>query len=399
MEKLTLKQLNVYHKRVLLRVDFNVPLTKRGTIVDDTRIQSALPSIRSILKDQGKLVILSHLGRPKGEKDLALSLAPCAKRLGELLGQTIHFAPDCIGQEALKRVNLLKPCEAVVLENLRFHPEEETPDPKRAFAGKLAKLGDVYVNDAFGTAHRKHSSITVITHFFPKKCAMGRLMERELSVLSDLMSHPKSPFSLILGGAKLGTKIGLLETLLPKIDALFIGGGMVFTFLKAQGLAIGESICDQALLSKALAIMKSCYHNNLALHLPTDIVIGKKTASRWETDVIEVKEGIPSGWQGMDIGPKTVEQWKSALLDSATLFWNGPMGVCEIPSFAAGTAAIAKTLGGINGTSVVGGGDSIAAIKGLKLEGYFTHLSTGGGALLAYLEHGHLPGIDALSST
>ncbi|MEM7175768.1 MAG: phosphoglycerate kinase [Chlamydiota bacterium] len=398
MTKLTLNQLDVHHKKVLLRVDFNVPLESRGVISDDTRIQAALPSIHSILNRHGKLIIMSHLGRPKGQRDPSLSLAPCATRLSELINSAVGFATDCIGQKTLDQVNQLLPGKALVLENLRFHPEEESPSRDNRFAADLAALGEAYVNDAFGTAHRNHSSIVSITQFFKKASAMGLLMEKEINMLSHLVTRPKSPFSLVLGGAKLSTKIGLLKTLLPKIHALFIGGGMAFTFLKAQGIAIGDSICDETLLPQAEKLIAICRREKVLLYLPKDVVIGKKTQTQWKTQTVEVKEGIPAGWQGMDIGPKTVSQWKQPLLSSATIFWNGPMGVFEISSFAAGTVAIATILSQADTTVIAGGGDSLAAIKRLQLDANFTHLSTGGGASLAYLEYGHLPGIDALST-
>ena len=397
MGKLTLNQLDVFNKKILLRVDFNVPLKNGKIITDDTRIRAALPSIHSILERQGKLIIISHLGRPKGLRDSSLSLSPCAARLSDLLNCAVSFAPDCIGEKTLDQVNHLEAGKAILLENLRFYPEEEVPDQKRLFAAQLAALGEAYVNDAFGTAHREHSSIVTITQFFKKASAMGLLMEKEVAMLSSLVHHPKPPFSLILGGAKLSTKIGLLKALIPKIDTLFIGGGMAFTFLKAQGFAIGDSICDEKLLPQAQELLDICHQKNLPLLLPSDVVIGQKNQGQWSAKIIQIENGIPDGWMGMDIGPNTISKWKNSLIASKTLFWNGPMGVFEISSFAAGTVAVATILNQANAITIAGGGDSLAAIKMLKLESNFTLLSTGGGASLAYLEHGHLPGIDALS--
>ncbi len=399
MPKCTLNDLDVAGKRTLLRVDFNVPLTPDHQVADATRIRAALPSIQAILNRGGFPILMSHLGRPKGKTSPALSLAPCAKALSLELGRIVHFSPDCIGETALHHVNALPKGEVLLLENLRFYPEEEVPDPDRQFAAALATLGQLYINDAFGTAHRCHSSIVPITRYFPQASAMGLLMEKELSILATLLSSPTPPFSLILGGAKLSTKITLLQALLPKIQELFIGGGMAFTFLKCQNVPIGHSIYDPTQLTQAQAIIDTCRQQNIPIHLPVDVVIEKVDSTPQELRTVTVKEGVPEGWRGMDIGPKTVAQWKPALFASATAFWNGPMGVYEVPAFAAGTISIATLLSQTQATTIVGGGDSVAAIKKLQLEAAFTHLSTGGGAALAYLEHGHLPGIDALSDT
>ncbi len=399
MAKCTLNDLDVAGKRTLLRVDFNVPLTPDHQVADPTRIRAALPSIQAVLSRGGLPILMSHLGRPKGKILPELSLAPCAKALSAELGQIVHFAPDCIGETALNHVQALPAGEVLLLENLRFHPEEEVPDPDTRFAAALAALGEVYINDAFGTAHRCHSSIVPITHYFPQTSAMGLLIEKELSILTTLLTAPTPPFSLILGGAKLSTKIALLQALLPKVQALFIGGGMAFTFLKCQHVAIGDSIYDPTQLAQAQAIIDACHQHNVALYLPVDVVIEKTTTVAQEVRTVTTTAGIPDGWRGMDIGPKTIAHWKPALLTSATTFWNGPMGVYEVPAFAAGTLAVATLLSQTKATAVVGGGDSVAAIKKLQLEAAFTHLSTGGGAALAYLEQGHLPGIDALSDS
>lgn len=386
--KLSLQDLDIQGKKVLMRVDFNVPLHPDGSISDDTRIRLTLPSIEYVLNQGGALILMSHFGRPKGIPNPAFSLKPCAERLSQLLRKEVRLIAT------YAQAKEIHPGEVVLLENLRFHEGEEHPEKDPSFAKSLAELGDIYVNNAFGTAHRNHASTAVITEYFPKKSAMGFLMEKEVSFLSQVVISPKRPFYAILGGAKVSSKIGVLESLIQKIDAIFIGGGMAFTFLKVQGISIGDSICDDALIEKAQAFLKGCLEKAIQVHLPVDIIITNGT----ENQVVLVKEGIPSGWKGMDIGPKTLEQWVPLLEKAATIFWNGPMGVFEDPAFASGTNRLAQNLSTLSGNVIVGGGDSVAAINALHLEKNFAHISTGGGASLEFIEYGHLPGIDALTN-
>lgn len=388
MQKLTLKDLSLQGKRVLMRVDFNVPIDK-GKISDDSRIRAALPSIEYVLGHGASLILMSHLGRPKGP-DKELSLAPCAKRLSELLQKQVQMAPDCVGSEVEKMAKGLHAGEILMLENLRFHTGEEAPDKDPAFAKSLASLGDCYVNDAFGTAHRAHASTAVIAKFFPKTSAMGFLIEKEVNELSPLLANPKRPFYAIIGGAKVSTKIGVIKQLLNKVDALFIGGGMIYTFLKADGIEIGASICEDAAEVKDIPRDK--------LRLPKDLVIADRFANDANIKTISLGQNIPPGWQGMDIGPETVHEWSKELGKAATVFWNGPLGVFEMPHFAKGTKGIAERLANSKAKTIVGGGDSVAAIEQMGLQKRFAHLSTGGGASLEFLEFGHLPGIDALSN-
>jgi len=386
--KLSLQDLDLTEKRVLMRVDFNVPQNDDGTISDDTRIRMALPSIEYVLSQGAALILMSHFGRPKGSPNPAFSLKPCAERLSELLGKEVKLI------NSYEKAKDVKIGEVVLLENLRFHEGEEHPEKDPSFAKSLAELGDIYVNDAFGSAHRKHASTAVITQFFPKKSAMGFLMEKEVSFLSQVVISPKRPFYAILGGAKISSKIGVLESLLQKIDAIFIGGGMAFTFLKLQGIEIGDSLCDDTMIEKAKAFLKGCEEKAIQVHLPKDIVI----TNDQENQVVLAKDGIPTGWKGMDIGPKTLEEWVVFLDKAATIFWNGPMGVFEVPAFANGTNRLAQNLSTLSASVIVGGGDSVAAINALHLEKNFAHISTGGGAALEYIEYGHLPGIDALTN-
>ncbi len=397
MEKLTLKDLSLKNQTVLMGVDFNVPLTDAGDIKDPTRVVEALPSIQYILKQGGKLILISHLGRPKGKKDPRLSLMPVRNLLEKLLKKPVKMASDCIGDQVEKEAKELKAKEILLLENVRFHEGEEHPDKDPSFVLKLAKLGTVYVNDAFGTAHRKQSFATLLAQFFPDKSAMGFLMEKELSYASQLINYPKHPFYAILGGAKISTKIGTLKALIKKIDALFIGGGMIFTLLKAQNISIGDSIYDPQSISIAQDFLKECATRKVPLFFPKDFVIANKLTSDTTIKEIAIEEGIPPGWKGLDIGSKTLSDWSLSLEKGATIFWNGPMGVFEVPSFAKGTHKLTKLLAKLNAHVIVGGGDSVAAIKDLHMEKGFFHLSTGGGALLEYIEFGHLPGIDALT--
>ncbi|QVL57903.1 MAG: phosphoglycerate kinase [Simkaniaceae bacterium] len=394
MNKLSLHDIEIQGKKVLMRVDFNVPLNEDGSISDDTRIVLALPSIQYILAQGGRLILMSHFGRPKGRVDPELSLKPCAKQLSILLEKEVQFAPDCVGTVAQDMVENLKSGEVLLLENLRFHDGEEHPEKDPEFSKSLAKLGDVYVDDAFGAAHRSHGSTVTITKYFEKKCIMGFLMEREVSYLSKLVLTPKRPFYAIIGGAKIGSKIGVFNALGKKVDAIFIGGGMAFTFFKAIGISIGDSICDDEKLEDAKHFLKECEKLAIQVHLPVDIVITNDV----ETQMINIKEGIPEGWKGMDVGPQTVEVWSEDLKKGATIFWNGPMGVFEESVFSHGTNRLAQNLSMMSGEVIVGGGDSIAAINTLHLQNSFAHLSSGGGASLEFIEKGTLPGIEVLTN-
>lgn len=394
MDKLSLKDFDLQGKRVLMRVDFNVPLHE-GKIGDDTRIRAALPSIEYIVNRGASLILISHFGRPQGAPDPQFSLAPCAKRLSELLKKPVPLAPDCIGPKVEKMAFALKAGQLLMLENVRFHPGEEEPAKEPHFAEKLARLGDLFVNEAFGAAHRAHASTAEIARYFPGKAAAGFLMEKEISYLEPLLKNPKRPFYAILGGAKISTKIGVLKRLFSLVDALFIGGGMAYTFFKAQGIEIGQSLFEESQLEKAKALLAK---KNKPIFLPLDFVVADAFSNDAHRKIASVKEGIVPPWQGMDIGPKTIQNWSIELQKAATVFWNGPLGVFEMPHFAAGTRSIAKALASSKAQVIVGGGDSIAAIEQTGLTDHFAHLSTGGGASLEFLEKGHLPGIDALSN-
>lgn len=392
MSKLSIQDLPLKDKKILMRVDFNVPLNDKGQITDDTRIKAALPSIEYVLNQNGALILMSHLGRPKG-KDKTYSLAPCAKKLSQLLNRSVIMAPDCIGKSVEELANQLTAGDILLLENLRFHEGEEHPEEDPSFAKSLASLADIYVNNAFGAAHRKHASITTITQYFPQRAVTGFLLDKEIAFLSSLINQPKRPFYAILGGAKVCSKIGVVDSLLSKVDALFVGGGMAYTFLKAQGISIGNSIFEPSYLDKVKKMISTCEEKAVKLFLPSDLVISKNES---EHKIISTKDGIEEDWKGVDIGPKTIQEWSEVLTQSATVFWNGPLGIFEIPTFAKGTYQIAKALASLQATTIIGGGDSVAAIHQMNLSDKFTHLSTGGGASLEYLEFGHLPGIDAL---
>jgi phosphoglycerate kinase len=395
--KLTIQDLLLTGKKVLIRVDFNVPLNKDGTIADDTRIRESLPTIQHALQAGASVILMSHLGRPKSKKDVQFSLGICAKRLSQLISAPVFFATDCIGKDVEKMVQDLKGGQVLLLENLRFYPAEEDPSSDPNFAKELSKFGDFYVNDAFGTAHRKHSSTAVIAQYFPGRAAMGLLMQKEIAALEPLLKKPQHPFFVLIGGAKISSKLGVLKSLMKKVDALYIGGGMAFTFLKAQGISIGDSIYEETSLAEAQNLLKECEEKKIALHLPTDVVIADGFRNDATFKIVPLSEGIPQGWMGMDIGPQTIQAWSADFQKAATIFWNGPVGVFEFPHFARGTQEMAKTLANLKASTIVGGGDSVAAINQLGLSSKFTHVSTGGGASLEYLELGKLPGIEALS--
>ncbi len=393
MKKLGIKDLDVRGKRILLRVDFNVPIEKQGKISDDSRIVASLPTIQYLLDQGASLVLMSHLGRPSGI-DPSLSLEPCSTRLSSLLGKEVLMAPDCVGPSVEKIVNELEIGEIVMLENLRFHPEEEEPERDPGFVSALAEFGDAYVNDAFGSAHRAHASTAMLAKLFPGKAAAGFLMEKELEALTPLLQDPPKPFHAIVGGAKISSKAGVIHHLLGAVDALYIGGAMAIPFLKAKGIETGaSSVQDSDIIDAKELLLKA-----KVLYLPLDVVIADSFKENAEIKIVSTKEGVPKGWQIMDIGPQTISHWSDSLKKAQTVFWNGPLGVFEMPPFAKGTRAIAEFLANSSSKVTVGGGDSIAAICQMGLKDRFTHLSTGGGASLEFLEYGHLPGVDALSN-
>ena len=396
MTKLTLDDLNLHGKTVLMRVDFNVPLNEKQEITDDLRIRAALPSIQKIIADGGKAVLCSHLGRPKGEPKPEFSLAPVAKHLSALLNKNVQFTNDCIGESVDAAKKSMKNGDVLLLENLRFHNGETKNDPD--FAKQLASHCDVYVNDAFGTAHRAHASTEGVTQFFDQ-CAAGYLIGKELQFLGGALDEPKRPFVAILGGAKISGKIDVIQHLLGKTDALLIGGGMIFTFYKAHGWNIGKSLLEEDRIEMAKDILKASQSTKTDFVLPSDVLIADEFAAGANTKTVGVHE-IPDGWLGVDIGKATIDQFKKILSEAKTVVWNGPMGVFEIEDFAKGTEEIARYLVEIteNGaTTIVGGGDSAAAVKKFNLEDQLSHVSTGGGASLEFLEGKVLPGVAALT--
>jgi phosphoglycerate kinase len=391
----TLKSISLDGKRVLVRVDFNVPLKDAGgkwTITDDTRIQAAIPTLKYILEQPGtSLVVMSHLGRPKGQKKPEFSLSPIASRLGELLGVSVIMADDCIGGSVSTAVSNLTAGEVILLENVRFHPGEEKNDAD--FAKRLAANGDIYVNDAFGTAHRAHASTEGVTAYLP--AVAGFLIEKEVKFLGGVLENPEKPFVAIIGGAKVSTKIAVLESLLPKCSTLIIGGGMAYTFLKAQGHSIGKSLLEEEFLSTAENLLSSAEKQGVEIILPQDHVAAGEFSEDAAPEKID-SENIPDGLIGMDIGDATLAAVRDRILNAKTVVWNGPMGVFEFDAFAAGTSAVAKYVAECKGTTVVGGGDSVAAVNKFGLAERIDHVSTGGGASLEFLEGKSLPGIVAL---
>jgi len=396
MNKLTLNDIEIGGRCVLVRVDFNVPLDDKQNIVDDTRIVESLPTIKKILGSGGRAILMSHLGRPKGKPALQYSLKPVATHLSKLLGKPVHFSPDCVGPEVAQQVKALKDGDCLLLENLRFHKEEEANDPE--FAKQLAGLGDVYVNDAFGSAHRAHASTEGVTKFFKQNVA-GYLMQKELEYLSKAVGDPARPYVAILGGAKISGKIDVIQNLMTKVDALLIGGGMMFTFYKAQGLEIGNSLLEEDKLDLAKQILSEVQSKKIRFILPTDCVVADKFENNATSKVAQVN-AIPPGWQGMDIGPASIKAFGDEIAKAKTVVWNGPMGVFEMPRFAQGTNAIAKVLAEATSrgaTTIVGGGDSAAALANAGLQKSVSHVSTGGGASLEFLEGKILPGVAALT--
>ena len=396
MKKLSIDNLNLKDKRVLVRVDFNVPLDENLTITDDRRISSSLPTIKKIIADGGKAILMSHLGRPKGKVNPKYSLKPVAAKLSELLGQPVKLAPDCVGDEVLNLVNKMAPGDVVLLENLRFHEEEEKNDLE--FSKNLAKLGDVYVNDAFGSAHRAHASTEGVTKYI-KQNASGYLMQKELDYLGSAISNPARPYCAILGGAKISGKIDVIQNLLDKVDTMIIGGGMAYTFFKAQGKEIGSSLLEAEKIDLAKELLVKLSNSKVKFLLPVDVMVASEFNNDSPAEAVSI-DNIPSDKMGLDIGPKTIELFRNELLKSKTVVWNGPMGVFEMDNFAKGTNAVAEAL--VEATSkgsitIVGGGDSAAAISKAGLDDKVSHVSTGGGASLEFLEGKVLPGVVALS--
>jgi phosphoglycerate kinase len=395
MNKLTIDDIQLKSKRVLIRVDFNVPI-ENGVVTDNTRIVESLPTIKKILAAGGRAILMSHLGRPKGKPNMEFTLTPISKRCSELLGKEVKFAADCIGAPAKEAVANLKDGECLLLENLRFHKEEE--ENNENFAKELASLGDVYVNDAFGSAHRAHASTEGVTQFI-KPAVAGYLMKKELDYLGKALENPARPFTAILGGAKVSGKIDVIQNLISKVDTLIVGGGMAYTFYKAQGMEIGMSILEADKIDLAKSILDEVSKRNVKFLLPVDCIIADKFDNDAQKKVVPVNK-IEAGWQGLDIGPATVKLFTDAVKSSKTIVWNGPMGVFEFDNFAQGTTAIAKTLAEVTKTgaiTVVGGGDSAAAITKAGLEKSVSHVSTGGGASLEFLEGKILPGVAALT--
>ena len=402
MSKLSIRDLDLAHKHVLMRVDFNVPLTEDGQeITDDTRIRSTLPTIEYALRNKAKLILASHLGRPKGKVNPKYSLRPVVDRLRTLLDHdvtsrvNVAFAPDCVGDVAKELALQLESGQVLLLENLRFHAEEEANDPE--FAKKLASLCDLYVNDAFGSAHRAHASTEGVTHFV-KQSAAGLLMEKELQYLGQALENPGRPFVAIIGGAKVSDKIKVIDHLLNKVDALLIGGGMAYTFLKAQGQEVGKSLVEADKLDIARQALDKAKAKGVRFLLPVDHMLADKFAPDAKTQVFEGTGAFPSEWMGLDIGPKTIEAFSKEITGAATIVWNGPMGVFEMPAFAKGTTSVAKAVAANeNAISIIGGGDSVAAVKQAGVADKIKHISTGGGASLEFLEGKKLPGVEALT--
>ena len=390
-----LTDINFKDKKALIRVDFNVPLDENFNVTDDNRITAAKPTIDKILADGGSVILMSHLGRPKGKED-QYSLKHIVAKVSEVLGVEVKFADDCIGATAEAAAAALKPGEVLLLENLRFYKEEEAGDVD--FAGKLAKLGDVYVNDAFGTAHRAHASTTIIAQFFPEEKTFGALLAKEIDSLDKVLKNSERPVTAVLGGSKVSSKITVIENILDKVDNLILGGGMTFTFVKAQGGTVGDSICEDDKQELALEILAKAKEKNVKIFIPVDVIAADGFKNDANTQVVDVTK-IPDGWQGLDAGPKSLEIFKEVILNSKTILWNGPLGVFEMENFAKGTIALGNFIAEATekgAFSLVGGGDSVAAVKQFGLEDKMSYVSTGGGAMLEMLEGKTLPGIAAI---
>jgi phosphoglycerate kinase len=391
----TVNDINFKDKKAIIRVDFNVPLDENFYVTDATRIQAAKPTIDKILADGGSVILMSHLGRPKRAED-KYSLKHILKTASDILGVSVQFTANCVGAEAKAASDKLQAGEVLLLENLRFHAEEEAGDV--AFAKELASLGDIYVNDAFGTAHRAHASTTIIAQFFPNDKCFGSLLAKEIESLNKVLKNSVKPVTAVLGGSKVSSKITVIENILDKVDHMIIGGGMTFTFVKALGGKIGNSICEDDKQELALEILRLAKEKGVQIHIPVDVVAGDKFSNDANTQVVDVT-AIPDGWEGMDAGPKSLEQFKKVILESKTILWNGPLGVFEMPTFAKGTIALGEFIAEstANGAfSLVGGGDSVAAVKQFGFEDKVSYVSTGGGAMLEMLEGRVLPGIAAI---
>jgi len=392
----TLKDFDFKNKKALIRVDFNVPLDDDFKVTDTTRIDAAKPTIDYILKSGGSVILMSHLGRPKGKED-KYSLRHIVETASEILGTKVLFVEDSQGEKVKNAASQLKPGEILMLENLRFYKEEEAGD--ETFAKELASLGDIYVNDAFGTAHRAHASTTIIAQFFPQNKTFGLLLAKEIESLERVLKASKKPVTAVLGGSKVSSKITVIENILDKIDHMIIGGGMTFTFIKALGGKIGDSICEDDKMELALEILAKAKEKNVQIHLPVDVVAADSFKNTANTKIVDVKE-IPDGWQGLDAGPKSLELFKKVILESKTILWNGPLGVFEMENFSNGTISLGKFIAEAthNGAfSLVGGGDSVSAVKQFGLEDDMSYVSTGGGAMLEMLEGKTLPGIAAIA--
>ena len=391
MNKKTVRDIDVRNKRVLVRCDFNVPQDENGNITDNRRIVAALPTIQYLINENAKVILCSHLGRPKGEVKKEFSLAPIAKELTRLLGKEVKLADDVVGESAKALADQMQNGDVILLENVRFEPGEEKNDVE--LSKKFASLAEVYVNDAFGTAHRAHSSTTGVADFLP--AVSGFLIEKELNFMGSALENPERPFVAILGGKKVSDKIGVIESLIEKVDTLIIGGGMAYTFFKAMGYSVGNSICELDKLDLATNLMEKAKAKGVKLMLPVDTKVGKEFDRNTESKVVKFSE-IPDGWEGFDIGPATIEMYSEELKKAKTVVWNGPLGLFEFEQFAIGTNSIAKVLADVDAVKIIGGGDSAAAIEKAGLSAKFTHISTGGGASLEFLEGKKLPGIEAL---
>lgn len=391
MEKKTIRDVGVKGKRVLVRVDFNVPMDENRQITDDTRIRAALPTIRYLLEQGARVILASHFGRPKGQVNPKYSLDQVAKRLSELLGQEVSKTADCVGPEAAAAVEALAPGQALLLENVRFHAEEEKNDPE--FARQLAALADLFVNDAFGAAHRAHASTAGVASYL--SAVAGFLMEKEISIMGKALANPERPFVAIIGGAKVSDKIGVIQNLLTKVDTLIIGGGMANTFLKAQGYELGKSLVEEDKVELARELLAQAEQRGVQLLLPEDVVVAVAFAADAEHKTVAVGD-IPADWQALDIGPATAARFAEVIRQARTVVWNGPMGVFEMDAFARGTEAVARAMAECQGTTIIGGGDSVAAVEKVGVAEQMTHISTGGGASLEFLEGKTLPGVAVL---
>ena len=389
MNKKTVRDVDVSGRRVLVRVDFNVPLDKQGNITDDTRIRAALPTIQYLIGHDAKVILMSHLGRPKAKVQPEFSLRPVAQRLSALLGKPVPLAPEAVGPSVEGMISSMSPGDVIMLENVRFYPGEEANDP--AFAAQLAALGDIYVNDAFGTAHRAHASTAGIAALLP--AVAGFLMEREIDIMGRALEQPERPFVAIIGGAKVSTKTDVLNNLLDKVDKLVLGGGMANTFLKAQGAEVGKSLVEDDKLPEARELLARARDR---IVLPVDAIVADRLDEQAQSQVVDI-DRVPTDWMIVDIGPQTVQEFERALAGAKTVVWNGPMGVFEIPKFASGTRAVANILANLGATTIVGGGDSVAAVEQLGFADKMTLISTGGGASLEFLEGKELPGVAALN--